>query len=475
MEPSAFNVQVPLPNGDVFLMNTLTDAQLVVSHDAAGLLVRPDAARASMSRCQDDELDAWSAFAEFGFLVPDLATEHEALLRQFSAFREDASQLRITVLTTLQCNFSCEYCYQGDRGDTSQPGQSMSLDTATDVAVWVARQVDTVRPERLVLTFFGGEPLLNTTAMYALAGACQRIARARGIDQRINIITNGLLLSPDIVNRMLPLGLNGIKVTLDGDRETHDRVRPARGGQGTFDRIIDNIRRVADLTPIAIGGNFDAATANRYPALLEFLERQPFAQRISKVAFKPIIVPREANATGPAGIAGLLPMAVASQGSACMSVAGSGAPNASACDSCHLADDHMTRLMAETKRHGFATSDGLHMGPCELYRRHSHTIGPDGARYACPGFTGHNALAIGHVSADLRAPRRPATSTLDWLAPWRRCGACPFIPVCGGGCAVASHAELGDMEAPSCHKRAFESALVSLAEEAASHADGGVQ
>ena len=27
----------------------------------------------------------------------------------------------------------------------------------------------------------------------------------------------------------------------DGDRETHDRMRPLRGGQGTFDRIIDNV------------------------------------------------------------------------------------------------------------------------------------------------------------------------------------------------------------------------------------------
>jgi hypothetical protein len=47
--------------------------------------------------------------------------------------------------------------------------------------------------------------------------------------------------------------------------------------------------------------------------------------------------------------------------------------------------------------------------------------------------------------------------------------------VCGGGCAVASHAELGDMEAPSCHKRAFDSALVSLAEDAVGAIAGGLQ
>ena len=65
----------------------------------------------------------------------------------------------------------------------------------------------------------------------------------------INIITNGLLLTPEVVDRLTPLGLNGVKVTLDGDRDTHNRMRPLRGGQGTFDRILDNVRQVAGKTP----------------------------------------------------------------------------------------------------------------------------------------------------------------------------------------------------------------------------------
>src|SRR5206468_5033389 len=41
MQPSMFNLRVPLPaSNEVFLMNTLTDAQLVVSADVAALLDR---------------------------------------------------------------------------------------------------------------------------------------------------------------------------------------------------------------------------------------------------------------------------------------------------------------------------------------------------------------------------------------------------------------------------------------------------
>ncbi|HOG27787.1 MAG TPA: hypothetical protein PLT35_00785, partial [Vicinamibacterales bacterium] len=38
MEPSAFNLAVPVSTGDVFLMNTLTDAQVLVSRDVAALV-----------------------------------------------------------------------------------------------------------------------------------------------------------------------------------------------------------------------------------------------------------------------------------------------------------------------------------------------------------------------------------------------------------------------------------------------------
>ena len=41
MQQSMFNVRVPLADrGEVFLMNTLTDAQLIVSDDIAGMLDR---------------------------------------------------------------------------------------------------------------------------------------------------------------------------------------------------------------------------------------------------------------------------------------------------------------------------------------------------------------------------------------------------------------------------------------------------
>ena len=481
MRPSAFNVRVPLASGDVFLMNTLTDAQAVVSDDVVALLDELDSGSAHDRTAAEGERESLATLEENGFLVRQRSSERAALESHFAEFREDASQLRITILTTLQCNFACDYCYQGEHGESGRPAERMSIDTAAQVAAWIAKQVEEVQPQRLVLTFFGGEPLLNVPAMFEIAGRSSKHAASRGVAQSVSIITNGLLLTPEVVECMVPLGLTGVKVTLDGDRDTHDRMRPLLGGQGTFDRIIENIRRVAPLVPVTIGGNFDVETAGRYPALLDFLKAQDFAGRIVKVAFKPVIKP--AAGGRPRGV---IPLRVIGpdgppQGGSCMSAAGASTGRAPAavtgspCDSCNLVDDELSLLREETLRRGFPTPDGVHMGPCELYRRHSHTIGPDGALYACPGFTGQFAFPVGHIDGR-REPGHAATARrFDRLAPWRHCGDCPFIPVCGGGCAVAAHAELGDMDAPSCHRRSFEAALTSLAEEAAGEQRGEVQ
>jgi len=467
MQPSMFNLQVALPeSGEVFLMNTLSDAQLLVSSDVAGLL---DRIKNGQRAFDEEERETIDTLLENGFIVDNREDEQEALKRYFTAMREDTDQLRVTVLTTLQCNFACDYCFQGDHGDYNKFAAKMTMEQAEGLARWIETRLNEVRPQKFVMAFFGGEPLLNLPVMYYLAEKCHAMCEERGIPQLVNVITNGLLLTRDVVERLLPYGLNGVKITLDGDRDTHDRMRPLRGRQGTFDRIIDNVRHVADLIPITIGGNFDESSVDSYPHLLDFLKEQEFADKISKINFKPIIK----GATAPKGI---IPLTVVSGddkplNGTCMTSAGAGklpGGGGSICDSCHFVDEKMAYLRDETRRRGFPTPDGVHMGPCEIHRRNAHTIGPDGSIYACPGFTGEPTASIGHVDGRAESWRQAAAKRFEHLSPHKEeCGDCSFVPVCGGGCSVASHAEAGDMYAPTCHRGAFESAFVSLAQRTA--------
>jgi uncharacterized protein len=468
MQPSMFTLQVPVTGtDDVFLMNTLTDAQLLVSSDVSLLLDR--IARGDTS-FNGDERDTIDTLIDNGFIVESRSDERRVLGEYFTNLRDDAEQMKVTVLTTLQCNFACDYCFQGDHGDYNKFAAKMSLETARQVASWIEHRLDDVRPEKLHFTLFGGEPLLNLPVAYYLAERTHAMCEVRGIAHSVSIITNGLLLTPEVVDRLLPYGLRGVKITLDGDRDTHNRMRPLRGRQGTFDRIIENVRRVAAKVDITIGGNFDESSWDSYPALLAFLKEQEFADQIVKINFKPII-----KAPAPDTPTGVIPLTVVGTNNkplagTCMTSAGAGGGHGSTgpCDSCHFVDEKMSFLRDETRKAGFYTLDGVHMGPCEIHRRHAYTIGPEGSLYACPGFTGEAAQSTGHIDGLDDEWRRAAAERFERLSAHKdECGDCSFIPVCGGGCSMAAHTELGDMHQPSCHKGAMEAAVVSLAHRTA--------
>ncbi len=464
MQPSIFNVRVPLEDkGEVFLMNTFTDAQLIVSRDVVDLLDRLDDEDFAPTT---EEHDAYSTLAENGFIVESRDADRQRIESFFNEFRGGQEQLRVTVLTTLQCNFACDYCLQGDHGEYNKTAAKMSMDTAERTAAWTEARLDAVRPKSFALTFFGGEPLLNLPVMYYLAERLWNACRSRGVDMIVNVITNGLLLTPDVVDRLKPFGLSGVKITLDGDRDTHNRMRPLRGGQGTFDKILNNIRLVAGKCRVSIGGNFDESSVDSYPALLDFLREQEFADKLVKVAFKPII--REQKPQQPKGF---IPLTVVGTGGkplngTCMTSAGSGTTTG-ACDTCNFLDDKMSFLREETVKHGFKTVDGVHMGPCEIHKEHAHTIGPEGSLYACPGFAGNTPESTGHIDGRADDYRSAAARRFAKITAWKECNDCAFIPVCAGGCSAAAHIELGDMNKPNCHKPSFEAGVVALAHQAA--------
>ena len=67
MQPSMFNVQVPVADGnEVFLMNTFSDAQILVSPDVTSLIDRVSRGDAALS---EQERETLNTLKDNGFLV----------------------------------------------------------------------------------------------------------------------------------------------------------------------------------------------------------------------------------------------------------------------------------------------------------------------------------------------------------------------------------------------------------------------
>ena len=151
----------------------------------------------------------------------------------------DSRILELILLPTEKCNFRCTYCYE-DFALGKMPA------SVTDgVKNLIQRRSDSVR--LLKLSWFGGEPLLALDTIFDIAGFAQEACVASGSLMTGGLTTNGYLLNEKVSRRLAQLNHRSFQITLDGDREEHDRTRLRADGRGTFDRIWSNLRLLGEM------------------------------------------------------------------------------------------------------------------------------------------------------------------------------------------------------------------------------------
>jgi uncharacterized protein len=143
----------------------------------------------------------------------------------------------LSLAVAQKCNLGCSYCYaQG--GSFGGPATSMALDTA--LASVDLLFSDVAAGERVNLSFLGGEPLMNRPVIRAATTRARAIAAERGIDVTFSITTNGTQLRVDDGDFFEEHGF-AVTVSLDGAGAVHDRLRPFRGGRGSYHQVIERV------------------------------------------------------------------------------------------------------------------------------------------------------------------------------------------------------------------------------------------
>ncbi|MGH3822908.1 MAG: radical SAM protein [Pseudonocardiaceae bacterium] len=143
----------------------------------------------------------------------------------------------LSLAVAQKCNLGCTYCYaQG--GSFGGPATSMALDTALASVDLLFSNV--AAGERVNLSFLGGEPLMNRPVIRAATTHARTIAAQRGVDVTFSITTNGTQLRVDDGEFFEEHGF-AVTVSLDGTGAVHDRLRPFRGGRGSFSQVIERV------------------------------------------------------------------------------------------------------------------------------------------------------------------------------------------------------------------------------------------
>lgn len=266
MKKSYYNFIFQGTEGCSILYNARTGAMAELDEEHCGLL----------SHCTAEELEKSSPeFAEAlmknGFAVEDKISELDMIRYDSLRARYGSQSLGLTITPTQDCNFGCLYCYEKEVMQEKYMGQEIR-----DAVVEYVKK-HAVEGEKLYITWYGGEPLMALEVIRDLTKRFLEICEEKDVDYRAEIVTNGYLLTREAARVLLECKVAKIQITLDGDKETHNKRRPFRDGGPTYQVIWENIlgmREFRNDFQIALRVNVDKENAGALDAVRESIDSQ---------------------------------------------------------------------------------------------------------------------------------------------------------------------------------------------------------
>ena len=160
----------------------------------------------------------------------------------------DSFQNRETVVKALclhiahDCNLACKYCFAGE-GEYHGRRALMSLDVGKKALDFLVR--NSGNRVNLEVDFFGGEPLMNWQVVKDLVAYGRSLEEPNHKKFRFTLTTNGVLLDDEVLE-FANKEMANVVLSIDGRKKVHDRMRPHRGGQGSYDEVVPKYKKVAE-------------------------------------------------------------------------------------------------------------------------------------------------------------------------------------------------------------------------------------
>ncbi len=262
MKKSYYNFLFPQKDESAILYNSRTGAMAELDVESKKQLIE-----LTEQELADRNPDFADALLENEFAVEDAVLERDMIRFDSLKARYGNRDMGLTIVPTSDCNFRCSYCYE------KEILRPVTMDRETQDALIKYVEEHVMAEGTLLVCWYGGEPLLALDIIEELTGKMRQICEKKGVTYNADMITNGYLLTEENALRLTECGVSKIQITLDGDRNNHDKRRFLRGGKGTFDVIwknIVNLKQFGEQLTVSVRVNVDG---NNPSALREISQK----------------------------------------------------------------------------------------------------------------------------------------------------------------------------------------------------------
>lgn len=140
------------------------------------------------------------------------------------------------------CNIRCKYCF-ASQGDFKGDRGLMPLETGKKAFDLIVANSGTRR--NLEVDFFGGEPLMNFDVVKELVAYGRSLEGPNNKNFRFTLTTNGVLMTDEVID-FANEHMDNVVLSLDGNQETNDFMRPSVNGAGTYDIIVPRFKKLIE-------------------------------------------------------------------------------------------------------------------------------------------------------------------------------------------------------------------------------------
>jgi len=277
MKQSRFNLFIPVEENQYLAFNARSCALGLLSQEQYNQIQDQD-----YEKLAHIDPKLFGDLRSGGFLVDDQDDELSQLQIERNLARWNPTVLVLTIAPTLRCNFACTYCYEYNK---------QNIDMKPEVVEALIEFVKgyAISLKVLNVTWYGGEPLLGFKQIERLSKAFLQLADEHHFNYGAIIVTNGSLLTPQIVQKLVNLKVRSAQVTLDGPEAIHNQRRPfAHSSRSSYQVIMRNLVEAAQHLSILLRVNVAKDNVESLPALLDDLKARNLHDKIF-LYFAPVV------------------------------------------------------------------------------------------------------------------------------------------------------------------------------------------
>lgn len=233
MKPSKYNIFFK-HKGQEFAFNGMSCALAEITDDFKNIIRSLETL--DETNLNEDTKELLNLMKEGKYIIDDNDDELSILKYKNYGGKFRSNTLGLTIAPTLACNFACPYCYEHTRNEF--------MDDDTKNAIYSQVEMAAKRNENVDIAWYGGEPTLAKDIIVEMSKKMIKICEKNGVKYEAGLTSNCFLLDDKFVKNMLNLKITMAQATLDGPPATHNLTRILKTGEGTFDTIIDNAKKM---------------------------------------------------------------------------------------------------------------------------------------------------------------------------------------------------------------------------------------